>query len=70
MSCNCTNMIVLSFMISTSFASFEIRKWYIPAVYQLTNFHAMKRQWSDTSCTIDSHSLTSTDNAALRSGEK
>ena len=32
MSFNCTNMIVLSFMISTSFASFEIWKWYSPAV--------------------------------------
>jgi hypothetical protein len=70
MSFNCTNMIVLSFMISTSFASFEIWKWYSPAVYQLTNFYAVQRQCSDTPCTIDTHSLTSTDNATLCSGEK
>lgn len=67
---NCMNMIVLSFMISTSFASFEIWKWYSPAVYQLTTLRAMQRQCSDTSCTIDTHSLTSADNTIQCSGEK
>lgn len=70
MSFNCINIIVLSFMINTSFASFEIWKWHSPAVYQLTTLHATQRQCSDTLCTIDTHSLTSTDSATLHSGEK
>jgi hypothetical protein len=70
MSFNCLNMIVLLFRISTSFASFEIWKWYSLAVYQLTTLCAMQRQCSDTLCTIDTYSLTSTDNAILCSGEK
>jgi len=70
MSVNCMNMIVLSFMISTSFASFEIWKLFSPAVYQLTTLRAMQRQCSDTLCTLGTYSLTSTDSATLCSGEK
>jgi len=70
MSFNCMNVIVLSFMSSTSFASFEVWKWYSPAVYQLTTLHAMQGQCSNTSRTIDTHSLIGTDNATLHSGVK
>jgi hypothetical protein len=70
MSFNYMNMIILSFTISTSFASFEIWKWYSPAVCQLTTVHAMQKQCSGTLCTIDTYSWTRTDNATLHSGEK
>jgi hypothetical protein len=70
MSFNCVNIIVLSFMISTSFASFEVWKWYSSAVYQLTTLHAMQGQCSSTSCTIATYSLIGTDNATLHSDVK
>jgi hypothetical protein len=44
MSFSCMIMVVLSFIISTSFASFEVWKWYSPAVYQLITLHAMQAQ--------------------------